>query len=82
VNFLPFKILRPTLKSAQLPSQRVAGLLYPELKRPGREVDHLPAPSGENKSERNITSATLYGLMAGPEQLYVSSNLSWSHTIT
>jgi hypothetical protein len=36
----------------------------PELKRPVREVNHLPACSGADKNERRSTSNTLYAFLA------------------
>jgi len=36
----------------------------PELKRPEREVDHLPACSSADKGKSSSTSATLYAFMA------------------
>jgi len=40
------------------------GLLFPGVKRPGREVDHSPQSSAEVKNSRNYATTHQYILMA------------------
>jgi hypothetical protein len=62
--FLFSRSSRPALRSTQPPLQWVPGDLSPEVKRPGREVDHSPPNSAEVKKMWIYTSAPPYAFMA------------------
>jgi hypothetical protein len=55
---------RPVLESTQLPIQWVAGALFPEVKRPGREADDSTLTNPEVKGTWIYTSTSLYAFMA------------------
>lgn len=44
------------LEPKQPPIQRVTGVRLLKVKRPGREFDHQPSSSAEDKNERSYTS--------------------------
>jgi hypothetical protein len=49
---------RPALGSTQPPNQRVPVVLSPGVKRPGREADHSPPSSAEEKNAATIPPIT------------------------
>jgi hypothetical protein len=55
-NFLFFTSSRPALGSTQSRIQWVPGVLYPGIKRTGREADHSPPTSAETKKMWIYTS--------------------------
>jgi hypothetical protein len=63
-NVLFSKSSRPAVRSTKPPIQWVPGLLSPEVKRPGREVNHSPPTSAEVKKMWTYTSTPPYAFMA------------------
>jgi hypothetical protein len=59
-NFLFSTSSRPALGPTQPPIQWVSGVLYPGVKRPGREADHSPPVSAEVKKMWIYTSTPPY----------------------
>jgi hypothetical protein len=59
-NFLFSTSSRPVLGSTHLPSQRVPGALFPEVKRPKRKADHSHPASAEVKKTQIYTSTPPY----------------------
>jgi hypothetical protein len=54
---LLYKMSGPTLQPTQLPIKRLPGVLYPQVKRPGIEVNHSAPSSTDFKNEWCCTSA-------------------------
>jgi hypothetical protein len=63
--FLFSKASLPALGQPQSTFQNVPAVLYPEIKRPDSETDHLPPSSAEGTNEWSYTSSSTYALMAG-----------------
>jgi hypothetical protein len=63
-NFLFSTSSRPALVPTQPPIEWVRGALSPEIKRQGREADHLSPTSAEVKKMWIYTSIPPYALMA------------------
>jgi hypothetical protein len=57
-------VSRPTLGLTQPPIQWVPGVLFPGVKRTGREADHSPPSNAEMKKGWSYTSTTPYVFMA------------------
>jgi hypothetical protein len=63
-NFLFSTSSRPVLGSTKPPIRWVMGALFPEVKRPGREVDHSPKTTAEVKKTCIYTSTPPYAFIA------------------
>jgi hypothetical protein len=63
-NFIFSTSSRPAMRSNQFPIQWVPGVLFPRVKRPGREDDHSPPASIEINKMWNYTSIPPYSFMA------------------
>ena len=55
--FVFSKTSKPALGPTHLPTQWVPGAISPGVKRPGRDVNHLPPSTAEVKNEWSYTSA-------------------------
>jgi hypothetical protein len=63
-NFLFSTLFRRALGPTQSPIQWVPAAISPGVKRPGREVDHLPSTSAEVRNMWAYTSTPPYAFMA------------------
>jgi hypothetical protein len=78
-SFLLFTSSRPVLGPTQPPIQWVSGALSPEIKRPGREINHSPPSSAEVKKTWIYKSAPPIRLHGGQLFLLLSSSVLTRH---
>ena len=54
---LLYKMVGLALQTTKLPTERLPGVLYPQVKRPGIEVNHSTPSNSEFKNDWSYTSA-------------------------